>query len=108
MMLSTDFSAISSYVVVDVDEDIIEELEMGKQGVIFYIVEEAVNNARKHAAASNIWVRLKELEPGLALLEIQDDGIGFDAEKVIRETAFHKNSSSFIDDIDVHCKWVYH
>ena len=55
---------------------------MGKQGVIFYIVEEAVNNARKHAAAPNIWVRLKQLEPGLVLLEIQDDGVGFDVSSV--------------------------
>jgi signal transduction histidine kinase len=65
-------------VVIEVNEKMVADLEMGKQGVIFYIVEEAVNNARKHAAASNIWVRLKELETGLALLEIQDDGIGFD------------------------------
>jgi signal transduction histidine kinase len=68
----------SQNVVVEVNDRIIEDMEMGKQGVIFYIVEEAVNNARKHAAAANIWVRLKELETGLALLEIQDDGIGFD------------------------------
>jgi len=64
--------------VIDVNEKIIENLEMGKQGVIFYIVEEAVNNARKHAAAPNIWVRLKQVDVGLALLEIQDDGVGFD------------------------------
>ena len=51
-------------VVIDVNEKVIENLEMGKQGVIFYIVEEAVNNARKHAAAANIWVRLKQLDPG--------------------------------------------
>jgi signal transduction histidine kinase len=68
----------SQNVIVEVNEKIVEDLEMGKQGVIFYIVEEAVNNARKHAAAANIWIRLKELEPGMALLEIQDDGIGFD------------------------------
>jgi signal transduction histidine kinase len=68
----------SQNVIVEVNEKIIEDLEMGKQGVIFYIVEEAVNNARKHAAAANIWIRLKELESGLAMLEIQDDGIGFD------------------------------
>ena len=28
------------------------------QGVLFYIIEEAVNNARKHAQAEHIWVRL--------------------------------------------------
>jgi len=78
-------------VLVDVDEKIIEDLEMGKQGVVFYIVEEAINNARKHAAASNIWVRLKQVEPGLALLEIQDDGIGFDVEAV--NSAYDKRGS---------------
>ncbi len=69
-------------VIIEVNEKIIESLEMGKQGVIFYIVEEAVNNARKHAAAPNIWVRLKPMDPGLSLLEIQDDGVGFDVNAV--------------------------
>ncbi|MBN1451325.1 MAG: GAF domain-containing protein [Anaerolineales bacterium] len=78
-------------VVIDVNEKIVADMEMGKQGVVFYIVEEAVNNARKHAAASNIWVRLKELEPGLALLEIQDDGIGFDVQSMNK--AYDKRGS---------------
>jgi signal transduction histidine kinase len=72
----------SQNVVIDVNEKIIEDIEMGKQGVLFYIVEEAINNARKHAAAANIWVRLRELDTGLALLEVQDDGIGFDVNAV--------------------------
>jgi signal transduction histidine kinase len=78
-------------VVIEVNEKIVADMEMGKQGVVFYIVEEAVNNARKHAAASNIWVRLKQLEPGLALLEIQDDGIGFDVQAMNK--AYDKRSS---------------
>jgi signal transduction histidine kinase len=55
---------------------------MGKQGVIFYIIEEAANNARKHANALHIWVRLRTFEKGIALLEIEDDGLGFDVEAV--------------------------
>jgi signal transduction histidine kinase len=78
-------------VIVEVDEKIVDELEMGKQGVIFYLVEEAVNNARKHAAAGNIWVRLKQMEPGLSLLEVQDDGIGFDVEAM--NSAYDKRGS---------------
>jgi len=81
----------AQHVVIDVNEQILDDLEMGKQGVIFYIVEEAVNNARKHAAASNIWVRLKPLEGGLSLLEIQDDGIGFDVNAVTK--AYDKRGS---------------
>ncbi len=69
-------------VLVSVDPDLVSELEMGKQGVIFYIADEAVTNARKHANADHIWVRLKPVEKDLALLEIADDGDGFDVEAV--------------------------
>jgi signal transduction histidine kinase len=69
---------------VEVNEKLIEQLEMGKQGVMFYIVEEAINNARKYAKASNIWVRLRSIDPGLTLLEIQDNGVGFDVAAVTR------------------------
>ena len=72
----------SQNVIIDVNEKLVEAVEMGKQGVIFYIVEEAVNNARKHAGAPNIWVRLRQIEPGLALLEVQDDGVGFDVKSI--------------------------
>jgi signal transduction histidine kinase len=74
----------SQKVLLKVDESILASIEMGKQGVIFNIVEEAVNNARKHAQAGHIWVNLHLLKPDLALLEIQDDGIGFDVAEVNR------------------------
>lgn len=69
-------------VTIDIDERVVSRMEMGKQGVVFYIVEEAVNNARKHANAPHIWVRLKPVEDNMALLEIQDNGLGFDVEAV--------------------------
>ncbi|HZD57123.1 MAG TPA: GAF domain-containing sensor histidine kinase, partial [Anaerolineales bacterium] len=65
-------------VIIDVDPEVLPSLEMNKQAVIFYIAEEAVNNARKHAQADNIWVRLKAVESDITLLEIIDDGVGFD------------------------------
>ena len=71
-------------VLIQVDENLTSQIEMGKTGVIFYIVEEAVNNARKHAQAEHIWVRLKPLpkQANIAFLEIADDGVGFDVEAV--------------------------
>jgi signal transduction histidine kinase len=72
----------SQNVLINVDEKILEDVEMGKQGVIFYIIEEATNNARKHANATHIWVRLRPYEAGIALLEIEDDGLGFDVAAV--------------------------
>jgi signal transduction histidine kinase len=65
-----------------VQENILQDLEMGKQGVIFFIAEEAVNNARKHARAAHIWVTLRSFAREIALLEIRDDGVGFDVEAV--------------------------
>jgi signal transduction histidine kinase len=67
----------SQNVIIQADENIVHDLEMSKQAVIFYIVEEAVNNARKHAQSTHVWVRLKRLEKEVALLEIEDDGVGF-------------------------------
>ena len=69
-------------VIVNVEENLLTDMEIGKQGVIFYIIEEAVNNARKHANAGHIWVRLRPYEKGIALLEVEDDGLGFDVAAV--------------------------
>jgi signal transduction histidine kinase len=69
-------------VIIQADQGIISRLEPSKQGVVFYLAEEAVNNARKHAEAEHIWVRLQPAEQDLALLEIEDDGKGFDKKSV--------------------------
>lgn len=69
-------------VILDIDENVESELGLGKQGVIFAIVEEAVNNARKYAQAQNIWVRLKRIQENIAALEVQDDGSGFDVNAI--------------------------
>lgn len=69
-------------VMISVDPNLLPELEMGKQGVIFYITEEAVTNARKHGIADNIWIRLNSIQDDMALLEIEDDGEGYDVDAV--------------------------
>jgi signal transduction histidine kinase len=78
-------------VIVSVDPSVLPELEMNKQAVIFYIAEEAVNNARKHAQAEHVWVRVQPAEDGLAVLEIEDDGQGFDPTAV---TSNYENRGS--------------
>ncbi len=65
-------------VIVQAEPLTIQDLEMNKQSVIFAIAEEAVNNARKHAKADHIWVRLNFAAQDILLLEIVDDGVGFD------------------------------
>ena len=80
-------------VVIQIDEKAITQLELGKQGVIFYIIEEAVNNARKHAQAETIAVRLRQIENGIALLEIIDNGVGFDIKAMSEQYLKRANSS---------------
>lgn len=69
---------------VDVDAEVVGKLDMGKQTVIFYLVEEALNNTRKHAQASQVWVKLQSVagDSGIVLLEVIDNGIGFDVQAV--------------------------
>lgn len=56
-------------------------LDTHAQGVLFYIVEEAVNNARKHAQAQEIIVRLGKRE-SFVVIEVEDHGVGFDVDEV--------------------------
>ena len=63
-------------VIVEAQPGSAEQLELGKQGVVFFIAEEAINNARKHAEARHIWVRLR-MKEGFFVLEVEDDGVGF-------------------------------
>jgi signal transduction histidine kinase len=56
-------------------------LDEDTQGGIFYILEEAITNARKHAQATNLWVRLG-VRNGTFIAQVEDDGIGFDVASV--------------------------
>jgi signal transduction histidine kinase len=78
---------------IEVDQFAVDQLELGKQTVIFYLVEEAVTNARKHALATMILVRLRMLpqDVGIVLLEIIDNGKGFDVAEVM--TSYEKRGS---------------
>lgn len=59
-------------------EDILDD---SAKATIFYIVEEAANNARKHAKSEVITVRLSRKQD-VVLVEIIDRGKGFDLEAV--------------------------
>ncbi len=61
----------------EADRESTNELSPKAQGAIFYIVEEAIRNVRKHAEANNVWIRI--YKRGLSVItEIEDDGVGFD------------------------------
>jgi len=68
-------------VVVQVDERAVEALELGKQAVVFYLADEGVNNARKHPSRAHL-AALEDDARRFELIEIEDDGIGFDTSAV--------------------------
>lgn len=57
--------------------DLGDALDINTQAVTFNIIEEAINNVKKHAQCQNVWIRLG-LKDNLFIAEIQDDGKGFD------------------------------
>ncbi len=59
-----------------------EQLDKNTQGMIFYIVEEAIGNARKHAQAKDVWIRTGPNGDGQYAVEVRDNGHGFDVSKV--------------------------
>jgi len=60
----------------EIEDGVVEALEPGRQGLLFFIAEEAVNNARKHAEAEHIWLRLRRAGDDL-VMDVEDDGVGF-------------------------------
>ncbi len=59
-----------------------QEISLQGASIIFSIIQEAVNNIRKHARAKNIWIRIRTDEKKLHF-SIEDDGVGFDLESVL-------------------------
>lgn len=63
------------------DEGRIPKLKPAVEEALYRIAQEALHNIVKHAKASKVDIRL-QLEDDLLLLQVQDDGVGFDIEKV--------------------------
>jgi signal transduction histidine kinase len=78
-------------------------LDTKTEGTLFNIIQEAVNNALKHAKARNIWVRLRR--DGTALhAVVQDDGVGFDKAAVLR--SYERRGSFGLLNIDERARLV--
>lgn len=67
-----------------------ERLHPALEVTIFRTVQEAVNNAWKHAQASRIDVFI-EFAPDTIGVRVVDDGVGFDVESVVAELAARRS-----------------
>ncbi len=78
-------------------------LDTKTEGTLFNIIQEAINNALKHAQAKHIWVRL-ERDGSMLHTIVQDDGKGFDKAKVMR--SYEKRGSFGLLNIDERARLV--
>jgi signal transduction histidine kinase len=68
-------------VVLRLAPDIEAYLDQQKQGTLFYLIEEAVSNARKYAQAETITIRIGR-KNGMLIARIEDNGVGFETKAV--------------------------
>jgi signal transduction histidine kinase len=62
---------------IDLDLDVELEREPARDREVLRIAQEAIHNSLRHAQAQHLAVRLHR-EDGRVLLEVEDDGVGFD------------------------------
>jgi signal transduction histidine kinase len=71
---------------IDLELDADLELEPARDRELLRIAQEAIHNSLRHAQAQHLAVRLQR-QDGRVLLEVEDDGVGFDpAERALRAT----------------------
>ena len=61
-----------------------QQLDPKVAGTIFSIIQEAVNNVKRHAHAKNVWLNLA-VDRDQLVVGIKDDGQGFDVKAVERD-----------------------
>lgn len=79
------------------------ELDPNIAATVFAIVDEAVNNARKHAPGAPIYVRVGQQNDSLTAL-IQDQGPGFDFQKVV--SSYDERSSLGLQNMRERAKLI--
>lgn len=61
-----------------------ERLAVQVEGTVFSIIQEAVNNIKRHAKAQHVWLRL-EGQGDQLVVTVRDDGVGFNVAAVERD-----------------------
>jgi signal transduction histidine kinase len=72
--------------------EIPDRMDGHKELALFRISQEALNNSIKHAGARNVYINLIMRDQSLSL-SVEDDGCGFDYDKVTRTTGINTGRS---------------
>ncbi|MBN1285783.1 MAG: GAF domain-containing protein [Anaerolineae bacterium] len=91
-LAETAHDTYNQNVIVRVDPSAEAMISRQAKDAFYNIAIEGVNNARKHAEATHIWIRL-HLQADAVIFEVQDDGKGFDYEMTM-ETYLDRESQS--------------
>lgn len=84
MKIVEDFEGSETFRPIEVivkDMNVQTQLPVEVHAQLIRVVQEAMSNIRKHAGARHVWISCREVEKEL-LIEIRDDGKGFDVEDV--------------------------
>jgi signal transduction histidine kinase len=71
-------TASDTELMIDIDDAVADALPEQVQDATFRVAQEALRNVVRHSAAHHVALRLQAIDDTRALLEIDDDGRGFD------------------------------
>ncbi|MCW5876790.1 MAG: hypothetical protein KIS85_07900 [Anaerolineales bacterium] len=74
----------------EVDKKGVKALNPEQQELVYYISAEALENSFRHAEAEKVKLSLTWPERDVVLLEVEDDGRGFDAAAALRDAVENK------------------
>lgn len=85
---------------VDTDVDVPPDLALPSEveSLVFRAAQEAIRNVASHAGASRAAVRVRT-DDGVAVLEVEDDGVGFSAERASEARAGGHLGLALLDDL---------
>jgi PAS domain S-box-containing protein len=71
---------------------------------LYRIVQEALNNARRHSEASHVSTSLNHHADGFSVV-VEDDGIGFDVQAAQASTSGHRGLTTMVERAEVAGGW---
>ena len=89
---------------VELQDDLRTEPPREVRSVLYRIALEAVVNARKHAEASAVQVRVADAGDGV-VVRVEDDGVGFDAVGAARSRPGHLGLSTMVERAELLGGW---
>jgi len=85
---AADVVLAETEVEVELHEDLTSEPDAAIQTVAYRIAQEALTNVRNHASADTVVIDLRDVDGGLRL-EVRDDGLGAEPDRLLEERPGH-------------------